>query len=76
MSQTVSGGGLDARAFIEEFGMTYPNGWDVSGRVAVNYGVWGIPETFFLDREDGSPMKHVGAVERQTIVAKVGEARQ
>ena len=66
----------DARAFIKEFGITYPNGWDVSGKVAVNYGVWGIPETFFLDREGRITYKHVGAVERQTIIAKVGEARQ
>ena len=66
----------DARAFIKEFGITYPNGWDVSGKVAVNYGVWGIPETFFLDREGRITYKHVGAVERQTIIAKVGEALQ
>ena len=66
----------DARAFIKEFGITYPNGWDVSGKVAVNYGAWGIPETFFLDREGRITYKHVGAVERQTIIAKVGEALQ
>ena len=66
----------DARAFIEEFGLTYPNGWDVSGKVAVNYGVWGIPETFFLDPTGRITYKHVGAVERQTIIAKVGEALQ
>ena len=66
----------DARAFIKEFGITYPNGWDVSGKVAVNYGVWGIPETFFLDKEGRITYKHVGGVERQTIVAKVNEAMQ
>ena len=66
----------DARAFIKEFGLTYPNGWDVSGKVAVNYGVWGIPETFFLDPAGRITYKHVGAVERQTIIAKVGEALQ
>ena len=66
----------DARAFIKEFGITYPNGWDVSGKVAVNYGVWGLPETFFLDREGRITYKHVGAVERGTIIAKVNEAIQ
>ncbi len=66
----------DARAFIEEFGLTYPNGWDVREKVAVNYGVWGIPETFFLDREGRITYKHVGAVERGTILAKVNEAMQ
>jgi len=66
----------DARAFIKEFGITYPNGWDVSGKVAVNYGVWGIPETFFLDKEGRITYKHVGAVEQGTIIAKVNEAIQ
>lgn len=66
----------DARAFIKEFGLTYPNGWDVSGRVAVDFGVWGIPETFFLDKQGRITYKHVGAVERGTIVAKVNEAAQ
>jgi cytochrome c biogenesis protein CcmG/thiol:disulfide interchange protein DsbE len=66
----------DARAFIREFGITYPNGWDVSGKVAVNYGVWGIPETFFLDKEGRITYKHVGAVERGTIIAKVNDAMQ
>lgn len=64
----------DARAFLKEFGITYPNGWDESGKVAVNYGVWGIPETFFLDKEGRITYKHVGGVERKTIVAKVNEA--
>ena len=66
----------NARAFIKEFGLTYPNGWDPSGRVAVNYGVWGIPETFFLDPAGRITYKHVGGVERQTITAKLGEALQ
>ncbi len=30
---------------------SYPNGSDQIQRVAVNYGFWGIPETFLLDPE-------------------------
>lgn len=66
----------DARAFLKEFGITYPNGWDESGNVAVDFGVWGLPETFFLDREGRITYKHVGGVEQGTIVAKVNEAMQ
>jgi len=66
----------DARAFIEEFGITYLNGRDPSRRVAVDYGVWGIPETFFLDREGRITFKQVGAVEWGTITAKLGDALQ
>ena len=41
----------DARAFMKEFGITYLNGRDASGKIAVDYGVWGIPETFFVDAQ-------------------------
>lgn len=64
----------DARAFIEEFGITYLNGRDLSGKVSVDYGVWGIPETFFVDREGRITYKQVGAVEWPIITAKLGEA--
>lgn len=64
----------DARAFIEEFGITYLNGWDLSRKVAVDYGVWGIPETFFLDWEGRITYKHVGAVEMGIMAVKLGEA--
>ena len=66
----------DARAFLKEFGITYPNGWDVSGKVPVDFGVWGIPETFFLDKQGRITYKHVGAIDRSTIVAKINEAAQ
>ncbi|MDP2607087.1 MAG: TlpA disulfide reductase family protein [Deltaproteobacteria bacterium] len=66
----------DARGFIKEFGITYPNGWDVSGKVPVDYGVWGLPETFFLDKEGRITYKHVGGVGQTTIVAKINEAMQ
>lgn len=42
----------DARAFLKEFGIRYSNGPDSSGKIAIDYGVWGIPETFFLDPRD------------------------
>ena len=64
----------DARAFLKEFGITYLNGWDPTGRVAVDYGVWGIPETFFIDREGRITFKQVGALGMSTITAKTDEA--
>lgn len=64
----------EARTFIKEFGLTYVNGRDPRQRIAVNYGVWGIPETFFLDPEGRITYKHVGAIEPGTITAKINEA--
>lgn len=64
----------DARAFIKEFGITYPNGRDASGAVAISYGLWGIPETFFIDRQGRITYKHVGALGWSTVTAKLDDA--
>jgi cytochrome c biogenesis protein CcmG/thiol:disulfide interchange protein DsbE len=66
----------EARAFLEEFRATYPNGRDAAGRIAVDYGVWGIPETFFIGPEGRITYKHVGALEPALISAKLNEARE
>ena len=41
----------DAEVFLLDQGHNYPNGVDEGGRIAISYGVRGIPEKFFLDRE-------------------------
>ncbi|MBI2539830.1 MAG: TlpA family protein disulfide reductase [Deltaproteobacteria bacterium] len=64
----------DARAFIQEFGITYMNGRDDTGRIAVDYGVWGIPETFFIDRQGRITYKHVGGLGMSTVEAKLDQA--
>lgn len=66
-----------ARRFIEQFGLTFPNGPDPRGKVSIDYGVYGVPETFFIDREGQIRRKHAGAVTgplfRETIEALLGE---
>ena len=51
-----------ARKFLAQFGHTFPNAPDPAGRVAVDYGVYGVPETFFIDKNGRVRGKHVGAV--------------
>jgi cytochrome c biogenesis protein CcmG/thiol:disulfide interchange protein DsbE len=51
-----------ARTFLAEFGHSFPNAPDPAGRVAVDYGVYGVPETFFIDRKGRVRFKHVGAL--------------
>ena len=65
----------EARAYLKEFNITYPNGRDLSGKVAVDYGVWGIPETFFIDPQGRITYKHVGTLGTPLITAKLEEAR-
>jgi cytochrome c biogenesis protein CcmG/thiol:disulfide interchange protein DsbE len=51
-----------SREFIERFGLTFPNAPDPTGKVAIDYGVYGVPETFVIDRRGTIRRKHVGAV--------------
>ena len=51
-----------ARRFLTRFGHTFPNAPDPAGRVSVDYGVYGVPETFFIDRRGQVRFKQVGAV--------------
>ncbi len=52
----------NARKFIEQFKFTFPNGPDPKGKISIDYGVYGVPETFFIDRRGHIRVKHVGAL--------------
>ena len=64
----------DARAFLEEFGITYANGVDHGSKIAVDYGVYGIPETFIIDRAGRMTHKQVGAITAPMIAAQLDGA--
>lgn len=63
----------DALAYIEEFGITYPNGRDLNGRITIDYGVGGIPVTFFIDRDGLIVSRWVGAINEDLLVARIEE---
>jgi cytochrome c biogenesis protein CcmG/thiol:disulfide interchange protein DsbE len=64
----------NARAFLKEFDVSYPNGRDESGKIAVDYGVWGIPESFFIDPEGRITYKHTGGIHAVLVETKLAEA--
>lgn len=41
----------EARAYISEYHLTYPNGPDLGSRIAQAYRIKGVPETYFVDRK-------------------------
>ena len=52
-----------ARDFLRRFGVTYPNGRDGTGAIAVDYGMSGVPETYFVDRDGRLVAKWQGALD-------------
>ena len=64
-----------AMEFRDEFGLTFPQVMDPDGTAAIDFGVFGIPETFVID-EDGVVMaKLIGAVGPQTLDAVLAQIR-
>jgi cytochrome c biogenesis protein CcmG/thiol:disulfide interchange protein DsbE len=53
----------NARAWLDEWGNPYQQvGEDVDGKVAINLGVYGAPETFLIDKNGVIQYRHVGAL--------------
>ncbi len=40
----------EARAYLEKFDITYPNGPDLGTRISQAYRIIGVPETFIIDK--------------------------
>jgi cytochrome c biogenesis protein CcmG, thiol:disulfide interchange protein DsbE len=53
----------DARRWLGELGDPYTlSAVDLDGRVAIDYGVYGAPETYVIDKSGVVRFKHVGPV--------------
>ncbi len=57
----------DGLNFLQKYGITYLNVVDDTGSTAINYGVSGVPETFFLDRHGVIVSKVIGELTEQTL---------
>jgi cytochrome c biogenesis protein CcmG/thiol:disulfide interchange protein DsbE len=66
---------LGTQAFLRERGSAYPSLMDADGKTAIAYGVFGVPETFFIDASGRIVEKYVGPLDRGTIAALVARAK-
>ena len=62
-----------AASYLRDFGITYPNGQDLDGRITIDYGVVGLPVTFLVDREGIIVKRWVGAITETQLIAWVDE---
>ena len=63
----------NARDFVRQHGKTFANGLDRGSRIAIAYGVYGVPETFFIDREGRIAHKHIGEIGEGVLEAEIGK---
>ena len=62
----------EARAWLRQLGDPYVlSVADASGRVGLDYGVYGVPETFVIDRAGVIRYKQIGAITRRTLDEKI-----
>lgn len=63
---------ISARRFIGRYGNPYEKvGVDPMGRGAIEWGVYGMPETFIIDGKGRIAYKHVGPISEQSLVNEV-----
>ena len=66
----------DALNYIREFDITYPNGPDPTGEISIDYGVSGLPVTFFVSRDGEVVRRWVGAIEKRVLTGSIEEIMQ
>jgi cytochrome c biogenesis protein CcmG/thiol:disulfide interchange protein DsbE len=62
-----------ARAFLDRFGVTYPNGPDPNGEISIDYGMSGVPESYFISRDRRIVRKWAGPLDETRLGAFLEE---
>jgi len=62
----------DGMAWLSQFGNPYDASlFDSDGRVGIDFGVYGVPETFIIDRDGVVRMKHIGPLTPEVIQTEI-----
>lgn len=62
----------DALGFLADLGDPFTRvGADVTGRTGIEWGVYGVPETFVIDAEGNIVGKHVGPIQNDDLETKI-----
>lgn len=64
------------RDFVRRLGGTWPTAIDDDGRTALGFGVFGIPETFFIGRDGIIGGRHIGPIDEETLVRGIETLRK
>lgn len=63
---------IAARRYLGRYGNPYAAvGTDANGRTAIDWGVYGMPETFVIDGQGRIVYKHIGPLSPQSIESKI-----
>ena len=70
----------DTRAFLYQYGNPFRQiGLDPEGRAGLNWGLYGVPETYLIDKQGRVILRHAGPVDREVmerlILPAIAQAR-
>ncbi len=58
--------------WLSDFGDPYvASGFDVNGRVGIDYGVYGVPESYVIDKQGVVRYKHTGPVTDEVMMTTI-----
>ena len=66
----------NAQGFLQDMGASFPHLVDPRSRISVDYGVSGVPETYFITADGLIMTKHVGPIDPQTLTQRIRELTQ
>lgn len=61
----------EARAYLQKFGITYPNGPDLGTRISQAFRIRGVPETYVIDRQGVLQFVQIGPFRSLTEIKAV-----
>ena len=62
----------EGRRWLKQFGNPYyASLMDIDGRVGIDWGVYGVPETFIIDKGGLIRYKHIGPITHQSLEAEI-----
>jgi len=62
-------------AYVQRMGISWTSVADDDGRVALSYGVFGPPETFFIGSDGIIAGRHIGPIDEETLVTAIEKLR-
>lgn len=62
--------------FHQKLGGTWSTVYDDGSRMALAFGVFGIPETYFISRDGTVVSRRIGLMEEPTLVSEIEKARR
>jgi cytochrome c biogenesis protein CcmG/thiol:disulfide interchange protein DsbE len=65
-----------ARAYTSRLGNTWASAIDDNGQIALSYGVFGPPETYFIGADGVIAGRHIGPIDESTLLTGIETLRK